>query len=271
MKHGIQGLLLLMAFNTCLAQAADNGRGATDADFNKPYVTVNGIPQPTSWAEVMYRSLRQRGAPDGDNVRKEVRDTLVTQAVIEEDAKKLGLDKKALLQAEMELARREVLVRAWEQSFLLGFKPNDKDIQAEYNRQVAKLGDKEYQIRHILVKDEPTAKLLIDKIKSGTKLETLTTEYSLDKNTKDRGGLSDWINMSGLLPPIADAVSKLEPGKVGAQPVHTNLGWHVIQLAGTRPFTPPTLDQSRQQVIGILAHQALEAKIKELRDKAKIE
>ena len=267
----IMGLPFLIMITLNSVNAGEDSTDATAAALNKPYVTVNGVAQPTAWAELIFRAQRQRGVPDSEALRQSIREVLVNQAVLESAARKAELDKAVLVQGQIELARREILVRVWQQDFLGKFKVSDKDIRAEYARYVARLGDKEYQIRHLLVNDKATAKLLIDKISNGAKLKALAMEYSLDKSTKEQGGLVEWNSLANLLPAAAEAVVKLKNGEHNAQPVHSELGWHVIQLADTRSFTAPALDKIKPQVVKTLAQRALEARIKELRDKAKVE
>jgi len=263
-------LTTLLSAMPGLTFANDDNAKAFAAELSKPYVTVNGIAQATAWAELIFRDQRQRGAPDSAQLRQSVRDVLITQAVIEDAARKAGMDANPLIQAQMDLARREVLVRAWQQDFVSRFSASDAAIRAEYTRQIERIGDKEFLLRHLLLSDESAAKLLIEKVKGGSKLETLSAEYSKDQATKNRGGLADWAHAGQLLPPLADAVRKLQKGKHAPTPVRTDLGWHVVQLDDVRPFKAPELEQLKPQIIRILAERALESQIKELRDKAKI-
>jgi peptidyl-prolyl cis-trans isomerase C len=179
---GLSRLLLPCLLTTLLSTwsgltfALANTDKAYVAELSKPYVTVNGIAQPTAWAELIFRDQRQRGAPASAQLRQSVRDVLITQAVIEEVARKAGIDADPLIQAQMDLARREVLIRAWQHDFVSRFSASDAAIQAEYTRQIERIGDKEYLLRHLLLSDESAAKLLIEKVKAGAKLETLSNQ-----------------------------------------------------------------------------------------------
>lgn len=219
----------------------------------KPYVTVNGAVQPNARAEILLREQLGRGVADSKELRDGVREMLINQSLMEQEARKAGLDKDPLVQAQIDLAQQNVLAQTWQQKVLSELTIKDDEIKSEYDKQVARLGDKEYLIRHLLVADESIAKLLIEKLQSGSKMADLAKEYSRDAATKDKGGLTDWTNMANFLPPIAEAVAKLARGKFTLQPVQSNLGWHILQLDDTRPFKAPALDVLKPQLTQIIA------------------
>lgn len=250
------------------AFAADDDAKAALA---KPYVTVNGTIQPVARAEVLLREQIARGVQDNQQLRDGVRDILIKQALMEQEAHKAGLDKEVLVQAQIDLARQNVLAQAWQQKVLSEFKIKDDDLKAEYDRQIERLGDKEYLIRHLLVAEESTAKLLLEKIQSGAKIADLAKEYSRDPGTNDKGGLTDWTAQGNLLPPLADAIKTLPKGKLVAHPVKTDAGWHVVQLEDVRPFKAPSMQDLKPQLTVIVGRRFLDAQIKALQDKAKVE
>jgi len=250
------------------AIAADDDAKAA---LTKPYVTVNGTIQPVARAEILLREQIARGAKDSQQLRDSVRDTLIKQALMEQEAHKAGLDKDVLVQAQIDLARQNVLAQAWQQKMLSELKINDSDLKAEYDTQIERLGDKEYLIRHLLVAEESTAKLLIEKLQSGAKMADLAKEYSIDPGTNEKGGLTDWTAQGNLLPPLAAAVKTLPKGKVAAHAVKTDAGWHVVQLEDVRPFKAPSMQDLKPQLTLIIARRLLDAQIKALQDKAKVE
>uniref|UniRef100_UPI0013C8F433 hypothetical protein n=1 Tax=Escherichia coli TaxID=562 RepID=UPI0013C8F433 len=82
-------------------------------------------------------------------------------------AEKAGLDKKADVQQEIELARQGILVRALMADYLKKNPVSEADISKEYNTiKGMEEGKQEYKVRHILVKDEKAAKDLLAQIKS---------------------------------------------------------------------------------------------------------
>lgn len=260
---------MLFCLASITAIAADNTE--LKVQLAKPFVTVNGVVQPNANAEVLLREQISRGVQDSQSLRDGVRDILINQSVMEQEARKQGLDKEVLIQAQIELARQNILAQALQQKLLSELSIKDEDLNTEYKTQMTRLGDKEYLIRHLLLADESTAKLLLEKVQAGAKIADLAKEYSRDAATKDKGGLSDWVNQGKLLPALAEAVKPLAKSKVAAKVVKTDAGWHVVQLEDSRTFKAPALEELKPQLTQIVAKRMLEAQIKSLRDKAKIQ
>ena len=236
----------------------------------QPFVTVNGEAQSNARAEILLREQRARGAADSPELRTAVRQTLVVQAAMAQEARKAGIHKNPLLQAQVELAQQNLLIQAWQQSVLAERPPREDEIRAEFDRQLATLGDTDYRLRHILVKDEATAKSLIEKIKAGAKLADLAPENSLDAETRQRGGAADWSNVALLMPPLAEALKLLANGQLAAQPVKTTVGWHVLQREESRPVQTVSFEQAKPQMQSIVARRIIDARVNELVTKAKV-
>ena len=247
------------------------GTPALPSTLDQAFVTVNGEAQPNARAELLLREQLGRGVPDSADLRKSVREQLVSQAMMAQEARKASLDKEPLVQAQIDLARQAILAQAWQQKVLSELVVNDEDVKAEYQRQISRLGTQEYLIRHLLLADESTAKLLLEKLQAGSRMADLAAEYSRDASTKDRGGLAEWSPAGNLLPPLADAVAKLDKGKLVAKPVSSAVGWHVLQVEDTRAFTPPTLVALTPQLTQIIARQALEARAQALLAQTKVQ
>jgi peptidyl-prolyl cis-trans isomerase C len=241
------------------------------AQLAKPFVTVNGQAVPNAQAEVLLREQLSRGVPDTPELRQGVRQMLINQTLMAQQAQAAGLTANPLVQAQMALAQQNVLTQAWQQQELNTLTIKDADLKAEYEGQVAKLGDTDYLIRHLLVKEEATAKLLLEKINAGSKVADLTRDYSQDAQTLERGGLTDWTNAAALSPALAAAVKATTKGKVASKPVQTDAGWHVLQVEDSRPAKFATLEEAKPQLTSLLVRRQSDERLKALQAQARIE
>jgi peptidyl-prolyl cis-trans isomerase D len=93
-------------------------------------------------------------------------------------------------------------------------------------------------IRHIVVKDEQTAKDVKSKLDSGADWFAVSDQYTTDQANKSKGGDLGWLPKDQLDQAIADAAFSMKVGEI-SQPVQTSTGWEVIQLLGheKRPLT----------------------------------
>jgi peptidyl-prolyl cis-trans isomerase C len=239
--------------------------------LTRAFVTVNGEPQSLARAEVLLREQIARGAPNSPQVQAAVREALVTQALMAQAAVKEGLDKLPLVQAQMELARQSVLIQAWQQQTAQSKEVSDEDLRVEYERQVKLLGPKQYRLRHILVNEEDTAKLLLERLRSGGKLADLAGEYSRDDATRGTGGLTDWLAQGEMQPALLKAVESLKAGQLAPAPVRGPAGWHVVALEEERAFTPPPPETLRPQLQRAIVQQRIQTAVEQLRQSAKVE
>jgi peptidyl-prolyl cis-trans isomerase C len=148
---------------------------------------------------------------------------------------------------------------------------SDADIQKEYDRAKAQTGEREYRARHILVANEADAKTVLADLKKGVKFEEIAQKKSLDEGTRPKGGDLDWNVPSNFDKAFSEAMMKLEKGKMTEAAVRTRFGYHIILLEDVRPVNFPPLTQVRQQVQQRIVNQKIEAMLRDLRAKAKIE
>lgn len=237
----------------------------------RPFVRVNQQAQATALAEVLFREAVAKGSPSSPALRESVRESLIQQALMAQDAKAQGLDSNPLVQAQMALASQAALVRIWQQNVLAKQAISDADVQQEYAVQLAQMGTEQWLIGHIVVADEAVAKRLIARLQQGETLAALAAEFSLDPDSKTQGGVVGWVARAQLVPEVAQAMAQMTAPQLWPQPVRTALGWHVLNLQAVRPVTPPALDKIRPQLLELLAQKTLAQKLQELRQKASIE
>jgi peptidyl-prolyl cis-trans isomerase C len=236
-----------------------------------PVATVNGVAIPRQRLEVIVRQQTARGAPDNEQLRAQVREALINNELLTQEANRSGIAKKAEVQQQVDLTRQEVIANAVVTEYLRVNPVSDADIQKEYDRAKAQTGDKEYKARHILVANEDDAKSVLAEIKKGAKFDDLAQKRSLDEGTRPKGGDLDWNVPTNFDKAFSDAMVKLEKGKMTEVPVRTRFGFHIIQLDDVRPVNFPPLAQVKQQIQQRLVGQKIDNYVRELRAKAKVE
>jgi peptidyl-prolyl cis-trans isomerase C len=245
--------------------------GAAKPSTAGPVATVNGTAIPHSRLEYLLRQQIKRGAPDNEQTRAAVREDLINRELVAQAAARAGTAKKRDVQTQLEITRQEVLVGAYLSEYLHKHAVTDADVQKEYDRVRAQTGSSEYKSRHILLETEAEAKRVIAELQAGAKFDELAKKSSKDEGTRELGGDLDWKVPSTLEKPFADAMVALEKGKFSAAPVRTRFGYHVIQLDDVRAVNFPPVAQVKPQIQQRLVRQKVEALVRELRAKAKVE
>ena len=220
---------------------------------------------------MVVRQQMSRGAADSETLRAQVREALINNELLVQEANRTGVAKKAEVQAQIDLSRQEVVANAMVAEHMRTSPISDADIQKEYERAKSQTGDKEYHARHILVATEDEAKSVLAELKKGGKFEEIAQKRSLDEGSKPKGGDLDWNVPANFDKAFADAMVKLDKGKMTETPVRSRYGFHVILLEDVRAVSFPRLDQVRPQIQQSLVAQRVDAYLRDLRAKGKVE
>ena len=256
-------VLALMLAASAVASAAEGQ--------SKPAAKVNGVPIPQYRLDAAVQAGVERGQPDTPQLRESVRQALINQEIIAQEAVRQGVQKKPGVAASLELFRVRALAQAYFEDYFKKHPISEEALKKEYERIKPQLATKEYRARHILVNAEDEANQIIQDIKGGASFEKLAKEKSKDPGSKGRGGDLDWSPASRYVKPFGDALVKLKKGQVTEKPVKTDFGWHVIRLDDERIARLPTYEETKPTLERSLQHQAVEKVITDLRAKAKIE
>lgn len=232
---------------------------------------VNGVEIPQARLDMILKIRAAGKQPDTPEVRNALRDTLINQEVVAQEALKKGLQKNPEVAAQLELQRQETLVNAFVQDYMKANPVTDDAIKKEYERVKPTIPSKEFKARHILVDKEEDAKDIIAQIKKGGSFEKLAADKSKDTGSKTRGGDLDWAPAGRYTKAFAEALSKLKKGQLTDAPVQTEFGFHVIRLDDERAVKVPTLEEAKPQITQMLQGQAVQKMLADLRAKAKVE
>lgn len=234
-------------------------------------VKINGKEIPQSRIEAVVKARVAQGQPDTPQLRNNIKDVMINQEIISQEALKKGLDKNPDVAAQIEITRQEILVNAYVQDYVRTHPVSEDAMKKEYEQTKSQAGTKEYKARHILVEKEDEAKDVIAQIKKGASFEKLADERSRDTGTKGRGGDLDWNLPVNYVKPFADALAKLKKGQMTDAPVQSNFGWHVIRLDDERAFKAPSFEEVKPNLQRSMQQQMIQKVVGDLRAKAKIE
>lgn len=234
--------------------------------------TVNGTPIYKNQVDMVLK--QQRGMPDTPEARKMIVERLAMQVLIAQEAMKKGLEKTKIAQTELEMARQSVLAQMYIEDYIEKNPVTDAQLNDEYNKLKAQSSPNQYKARHILVKTEEEAKAIIEKLQKNPKaFEAIAKAQSQDPGSKAKGGDLGWFDPQSMVPEFAEAVKKLEKGKITSTPVKSQFGYHIIMLEDVRPNTNslPPLEQIKPALTQQIQQQALKKMLDDAKAKAKID
>jgi peptidyl-prolyl cis-trans isomerase C len=238
---------------------------------DKAAATVNGVSIPQSRVDMRVKIATSQGQADTPELRRAVRDDLISLEVLAQEAKKKGLNKDPEVIQQIELANQSVLVSAFVQDYAKNHPISEDQLKQEYDKLKGNLGSKEYKARHILVDSEAEAKSIIAQLGKKGNFDKIAKAKSKDAGSADKGGELDWAVPSNFVPPFASALTSLKKGAYTKEPVKSQYGWHVIKLDDVRDLKMPSFEELKPQIQQRLQQQSIQEYVADLRSKAKIE
>ena len=243
---------------------------ASAADTDKVIVTINDT-KITEWT--LNRYATQRGLPPEmpkEQQRKMLEEELINRELIYQNAVSIGVDKTPAIQSEVNYQRVNIIASSMLNRSSDRFAVSDADLKKEFELRKGELGGKEFKARHILLENEADAKKVIADLDKGGNFVSIAGERSKGPSAVEGGDLG-WFQPAQMVKPFSEAAAKLKKGEYTSTPVKTQFGWHVILLEDTRQVNPPKFEEIKEQIRVGMQNKLIEAYIKKLRDKAKIE
>ena len=239
---------------------------------DKSAAMVNGVSIPQALVDMRTKDAITQGQADSTELHKAILEDLISIEVMAQEATRLDLDKSDDVMQQTEMARQSVLANAFVQDYVKNHPINEEQLTQEYDQRKAQFGDKEYNVRHIMVDTEGEAKSIIALLaKKGNKFEKLAAEKSRDADSAAHGGSLGWAVPNSFVPPFANALRNLKKGERTKEPVKTEFGWHIIMVDDIRDLKSPPFDEVKPQLLQRLQRQAIKKAIDDLRAKAIIE
>ena len=228
-------------------------------------VTVNGkaITQQAVNTELMNATqgrFNQVPAEKQAEFRQQVLQQLIGKELIYGDAKKTGVLKTKEYKEEYkkleERMKKELAIQVWQKKVVDDIKISDITLKDYYNKNKEEFNEKEaVHARHILVKEEVDAKVIINELKplSGQKLQAKFEELAKSRSTGpsgSKGGDLGFFAQGQMVPAFNDKVFTMNVGTITMTPVKTQFGYHIIYLqeknnAATKSFkdVKPSIEQ----------------------------
>ena len=233
--------------------------------------TVNGVAIPSTKADLFVKEVTARGQKDTPQLRAQVKDELVKNEVVYQEAIKKGMDKSPEAMAQLDMLKQRIVIGAYVNNYVKANPISDSDLRKEYDKIKVNFASKEYKARHILVASEAEANAIIADLKKGKKFDELAKAKSMDKGSAANGGDLGWSNPANFVKEFGTALAALPKGKMTDTAVKSQFGFHIIKLDDVREAKGPSFEEVKgelaQQMQGKQVQEMVEALVK----KAKVE
>ncbi|MDO5667702.1 MAG: peptidylprolyl isomerase [Alcaligenaceae bacterium] len=234
--------------------------------------TVNGQVIPQTEIDTLIKAMSSRGMEDTAENRKLILEQLITGEVLSQEAIKQGLDKDEQTRLLIENSRKEILINSLIAKWMEDNSPSDADVDKAYEELLADAKEtKEYNIRHILLKEEKEAQDLLKQIKD-KKIDfaEAAKENSMDIGSGQQGGSLGWAEADNFVPEFAEAVVAAKANEIVAEPVQSQFGWHIIEVVDERSVEAPSKEEATPSLKQMIQQQQLQDYVEKLRESATV-
>ena len=163
-------------------------------------------------------------------VKQEMLKSIGVQQAILAEGNAQGIDKTPAYQAKLTEIKPMIYAQIMQEK--ANAQPiTDAQVKAKYDQMKKDAANQQqYNVSHILVKDQKTANDIEAQLKKGANFADLAKKYSIDPGSKANGGELGWSDGSAYVPEFTAAVTKLKKGQYTTTPIKTQFGYHIIKL-----------------------------------------
>lgn len=266
---------LRLGLAACLLTLGSAATAAHKAQ-DTPVAWVNGQPvQRTTLVELLNQRAGAAAAtapgrplaPVTLADRQRALDDIIQMELLMQRAEAEGLTRHPLARAELDFQRDQVLGQRLLRLLAQETQADESEVAARHREMKT---EHLVSARHILLRDEVAAREAISRLQGGAGFEALARELSLDKDTREHGGLLPTSDATAFVPAFAEATITLAPGDYTRTPVQTDSGWHVILLESRKSTEPPTLEAAREWLAPRIVQEKVDAQVAAWREAAEV-
>ncbi|MDH5464959.1 MAG: peptidylprolyl isomerase [Thiovulaceae bacterium] len=203
----------------------------------------------------------------------------IGQVLIQEQTKKDNIKStqafKTALKETIERIEPQLATQVWMKKEFEKMVVGSKEVKKFYNENKEKFNaPKQVHARHILVKKESEAKVIIKKLMkiSPSKLKAAFIESAKANSTgpsAKTGGDLGFFKNGAMVPAFNTAVFKMKKNTITTKPVKTKFGFHVIYLEDIQGGAKKSFAELKPKVEQALKAQKFQVKLKALVEKLK--
>ncbi len=225
--------------------------------------------------------LKFKRMPVKDNNRR----ATILEKYVEREAMASMIEKttvldSALIKAEQEEFRKEMLIGRYFEQFLRD-KVSEQAVQNYYTSHEKDYEQSKAHVAHILFRTNvkmgdaekkaklTTAQEAYSKLQTGSDFAEVAKAYSEDKVSGKKGGDLGWLKQGAIDSKFSEKAFALEKGKITA-PFETVFGYHIVKLLDGPAVVKRAFETVKGDIRYQLRNQAKDAELKRMMTESKI-
>lgn len=246
---------------------------------NSDYLAKVGSQQISS--EEFANFLQFKGVRNADEQQqKNLLKTYAQDIALYQSIKKSGIEEDALLQAEVENFKRNLLINRYFEK-LLAEKVTDDAVKNYYANHASDYEEERARFAHILVRtnsamteaEQQHAKSkafeAYSALKAGDDFAEVAQKYSSDTISAKKGGDLGWVKR-GAISPVFSKIAFSLTNEQYSEPFQTEFGFHIVKLLEPSRVIKTSFNDVKGEIRHQLKHQVKQAELDRLLENTKI-
>ena len=185
-------------------------------------------------------------------------DNMILNELLFAQGQKLGYDNDEDIDRQVNDLRRRLVVQKVVRDFQKPPEITDEDAKKYYDDNPNLYSTTQIRASHILVKDEATAKEILEQVKADpSKFGDIAKEKSTDKTSGAKGGDLGMFGQGRMVPDFERAAFALKPNEI-SDVVKTQYGYHIIMVTERKEGERRPFDQVKEQIKSTLRNKAIQ-------------
>jgi len=198
-----------------------------------------------------------RGIAEEKKVEKEysleLLKRLINTKLIIQEAGRIGLDQLPEVKNIVDVFSRVTLRELLAERQLKDVKADEKEIEKIYREIV-----KEWKIKSVMFEKEDAAKKMEESIKGDKNFDEIVRQFVADGTAKG-GEEGNYLNRKGLLPQVAEAVSKMQSGSVSSI-IQVGFGFVILRVEDIRyPESQEAMEMAKWEALVLKKEKVLKS------------
>ena len=209
------------------------------ATVNEELITLDQFNQELAMLHQGVAGEKKGGKGNPLNLLKR----MINTRLIIQEARRMGLHELKEIRERVDVFARATLRDDLIERQTKDIKPDDKEVEKVYKESI-----KEWKIKSILLDKEENAKKMESEFKAGKNFDEVLKKFLVDKLGKG-GQEAEYLKGKDLLPPVAEAVSRMKVGTVSPI-IPIKSGFVILKLEDIRfPDDPMAKEQARLEAL----------------------
>jgi len=256
---------LLAVLGGCGNERGDSARSLV-AEDDVLLVEVDGAPVTLPMLEFL---MEVRGVDEEDTEgMRELLDELIRLRAVANRAAEEQVSTKPRVRAERMVKDIEVQYVRYLEHFQAGNPISDDEIEAVYQAQLERAGERRYQIETIEFPEQAPALEQLDALQAGD----MTFDQAIEQSSSEGriARRTDWIDASQVPADFAAVLAGTDAGDVVESLLPYQDKWLIVRVAEVDALAPPSLEEVREGIRRTLVRQQTQSMIEQTFERAEI-